>query len=657
MTERKRVGKYEIIEEIGRGGFAVVYKARDTELDRIVALKVLYPCWTADQAFAARFRREARAAARLSHPSIVTVYEAGEAQGQLYIAMEYLPGCTLRELLMAEDALPLERALPILEQVADALDYAHGEGVIHRDVKPANVIVERTDRGVRATLTDFGLVKAMESSVALTSQGTLLGSPEYMAPEQADPEQADEVGPAADLYALGVAAYRMLTGRVPFPGNTPATLNAHVRKRVPPPRSLRSDLSRSVQSALLRMLAKKPARRFDSARAFVSELREALLHPQHVRIPKWALGVVGLILVLLSGGRLFALKPFPVWPTHSELPTQTPISSVNVITETSVPWIVTSVPNPAARASAAFRSSLTVTPCPTPTATRRTPTPTLVTPTSTSSPTLTLVPPKPTPSLTPTPTAVTSTPTPSSTPTPAAVTSTPTPSLTPTPAAVTSTPTPSSSPRGQPVRIFYTVEAGQIYYLASTDPSRSQGELLDPIAYESSTCAGGTEARTLAGQSVRMFYGYRCPIVPPVVECTSPDGQYSATVWHSEGQYSMSIRRASDDTMVQAVYTGNQLNSNEYILWAPDSSWFYFTLDNTLHRASPNAAGYQPVLPIAYETSISPDGSMILYLQPVGIVGAYDVWVANADGSNQHNVTNAPDTYKLCARWGSMQVR
>jgi len=312
MTEPKRLGKYEIIEEIGRGGFAVVYRARDAELDRVVALKVLHPYWTADPGFAARFRQEARAAANLRHSSIVTIYEAGEAEGQLYIAMEYLPSRTLRGLLEAEGALSLERVLPILEQIAEALDYAHGRDVVHRDVKPGNVIVEETTRGVQATLMDFGLVKAMEGSAALTSQGTLLGSPEYMAPEQADPERAAGVGPAADRYALGIVAYQMLTGRVPFPGNTPATLNAHEHKPVPPPRSLRPDLAEPVEVVLVKMLAKAPADRFASARAFIGRLREgqrdAQLAPLYEQLQAaaaegdWAE-------VLALGGRIRALAP------------------------------------------------------------------------------------------------------------------------------------------------------------------------------------------------------------------------------------------------------------------------------------------------------------------------------------------------------------
>jgi formylglycine-generating enzyme required for sulfatase activity/tRNA A-37 threonylcarbamoyl transferase component Bud32 len=279
----RELGKYELLEEIGRGGFAVVYKARDIELDRVIALKVLKPYWTDEPGFVTRFRREARVAARLRHPNIVTVHETGEAEGRLYIAMEYLPGRTLRRFLEAEGMLSLERALPILEQVADALDYAHAQGVVHRDVKPSNVVVEETERGMRATLMDFGLVKAMAESAALTSQGTLLGSPEYMAPEQADPNRAAEIGPATDRYALGIVAYQMLTGRVPFPGNTSATLNAHLNLEPPEPQTICQDLSPEVAATLLKMLAKPPGDRFASARAFVARLREAELSESRMR--------------------------------------------------------------------------------------------------------------------------------------------------------------------------------------------------------------------------------------------------------------------------------------------------------------------------------------------------------------------------------------
>ena len=324
MPEPKRIGKYEILEEIGRGGFAAVYQARDTELERVVALKVLHPYWSEDPGFAARFRREARAAANLRHPNIVTVYEAGEAAGQLYIAMEYLPGRTLRARLEADGALSLEQALPILDQVADALDYAHKQGVIHRDVKPVNVMIEETERGVRATLMDFGLVKALEGSAALTSQGTLLGSPEYMAPEQADPDRAAEVGPATDRYALGIVAYQMLTGRVPFAGNTPSTLVAHLQKAPPDPQSIRASLPVNVSQVLLKMLKKSTGDRYPSATAFVGELRNALTESQTRRlrrgllpktkpeskprkpVPIWVWILVGVLVLAVACGGLAA---------------------------------------------------------------------------------------------------------------------------------------------------------------------------------------------------------------------------------------------------------------------------------------------------------------------------------------------------------------
>jgi serine/threonine protein kinase len=271
----KLIGKYEILEELGRGGFAVVYKARDVELDRTVALKVLRPALGDDPDFVARFKQEARAAARLHHPNIVTLYDAIQINGQLIIAMQYVEGRTLRDEGQVQGALPLDRALTILEQVANALDYAHLHGVVHRDVKPANILLEETEQGVHATLLDFGLAKAMEASTALTSQGTLLGSPEYMAPEQSDPNRAKEIGSATDRYALGIVAYQLLIGRVPFPGNTPATLNAHLNLMPPDPRAMRAEMSPQISAILMKMLAKVPVDRYATAREFVLALRMA----------------------------------------------------------------------------------------------------------------------------------------------------------------------------------------------------------------------------------------------------------------------------------------------------------------------------------------------------------------------------------------------
>ncbi len=240
----------------------------------------------------------------------------------------------------------------------------------------------------------------------------------------------------------------------------------------------------------------------------------------------------------------------------------------------------------------------------------------------------------------------------------AQVDATVTPQATSTPITGGATQTPSSpsptqppAPAGEFGRIFYTIEAGEnSYYLATTDPSWSQGTIIDPVSYGNSTCAGGATATTLAGQSVNLFYGYRCSIGSPK-ECFSPNEAYNVFLWKEGSDYSMSLRQTSDDAVLYALYKG-PLNKSEPIMWAPDNSRFYFTIKHQLHQASPHSAGYQPVLPIAYETYLSPDGSMLLYLRPVGSVGAYDIWVANADGSNPRNVTNAPTSHKICARWG-----
>ena len=312
----RRFGRYELQETVGRGSFAVVYKARDTALNRPVALKVLHPIWQDDARFVARFKLEAQTMANLRHRHIVRVFDSGQsADGQLYIAMEYLPGRTLRAYLQEQGALALPQALAILQQIGAALDYAHGRGMVHRDLKPANVMVEETAAGLEAMLTDFGLVKAMEGSVALTIQASALGTPEYMAPEQADPNRPESVGPAADRYALGVLAYKLLTGRVPFPGNSSATIYAHEHKPPPAPRRLRPDLPETVEQALLQMLAKAPGERFASCAAFVAALAgprpptvEEQLADLYAGLEQ-AVAAANWFEVLLLGGQIRGLQP------------------------------------------------------------------------------------------------------------------------------------------------------------------------------------------------------------------------------------------------------------------------------------------------------------------------------------------------------------
>jgi sugar lactone lactonase YvrE/predicted Ser/Thr protein kinase len=273
-------GKYEILEKVGEGGFGEVYKARDMGLGRLVALKVIHMRHLGDPDVLQRFYREARVAAALDHPHIVPVYEVGEVQGVPFIAMKYVPGRSLAQVVQERGRLPLEEAVRIAEQVASALDYAHGQGVVHRDVKPSNILV---DEEGQAFVTDFGLARGLARSASYTSAGTLVGTAEYMAPEQLDVDQAAQVGPGTDQYALAVTVYQMLAGRVPFEGSTAAVLAAHLTKAPPRLREHVPEIPEGVEVAVLRALAKRPGERFESAGAFVRALAEQVERVQRER--------------------------------------------------------------------------------------------------------------------------------------------------------------------------------------------------------------------------------------------------------------------------------------------------------------------------------------------------------------------------------------
>ena len=271
-------GRYENLEEVGRGGFAVVYKAHDPKLNRAVALKVLHAGYSSDPTFVERFHQEAQTVASFQHPNIVTIYDFGEEDRQLFIAMEFLNGNDLQVWLNRKgEPLTVAEALPFLTPIGSALDYAHKQGVVHRDIKPSNIMLQQAGDDLRVILMDFGLVKAMEGSVALTMTNQMLGSPEYMAPEQADITRMDEIGPATDLYAFGIVAYQILAGRVPFPGHSISVLNAHVNIPIPSPQKLNEKLPPEVVEILLKMLAKAPADRYSTAAAFVAAL-QATVH-------------------------------------------------------------------------------------------------------------------------------------------------------------------------------------------------------------------------------------------------------------------------------------------------------------------------------------------------------------------------------------------
>ncbi|HEX4487936.1 MAG TPA: serine/threonine-protein kinase [Terriglobales bacterium] len=272
-TNKASIGRYEILGEIGRGAMGVVYKARDPHIDRIVAIKTisLFDLEPADEReYRERFQQEARTAGRLTHPGIVAIFDVGAdpETNAPYIVMEYIAGSSLTSVL-ADDRgkLPLSPALRMVEEVAEALDYAHSEGVTHRDVKPANILL--TPEG-RAKLADFGIARLDQSH--LTLPGRLMGSPAYMAPEQM---RGEDVDGRSDLFALGVVLYRLSTGYRPFQGNSTATVCYKLLRQDPlPPSALNSDLPPELDEFLVRAMAKDPDQRFQTGKEMAAALRE-----------------------------------------------------------------------------------------------------------------------------------------------------------------------------------------------------------------------------------------------------------------------------------------------------------------------------------------------------------------------------------------------
>ena len=264
------LGKYQIHEEIGHGGFATVYRAHDPDLGLEVALKVLLANFMSDRAFVERFRTEARVTARLKHPNIARVINIDQADGRLFLAIEYVPGRNLRDRLQAQPLLDWALITSIVQQVGDALDYAHGQGVLHRDVKPNNILV--TDDG-QAVLTDFGLAKAAEGT-GMTTSGIALGTFKYIAPEQANGKEVDA---RSDLYSLAVVAYELCTGRAPFVNDsTPALIHAQVYDAPPSPSQLNPRVAAPIEQVLLKGLSKEREARYQSGKEFAAALSAAV---------------------------------------------------------------------------------------------------------------------------------------------------------------------------------------------------------------------------------------------------------------------------------------------------------------------------------------------------------------------------------------------
>jgi eukaryotic-like serine/threonine-protein kinase len=274
-------GRYELEELVGSGGMSSVFRAHDLQLDRRVAIKILHERYLDDPEYVERFRREARAVAQLSHPNIVTVIDRGVEEGRQYIVFEHVDGENLKELVVRNGRLPVRHAVELALAVADGLAFAHARGLVHRDVKPQNVLLSREGE---VKVTDFGIARSLDVEHGVTQTGTVLGTGEYLAPEQAS---GRPVSAATDVYSLGVVLWELLTGDVPFSGESfVAVALRHVNEPPPRLRDQRPDVPPRLEAAVERALAKDPARRFPTMAAFASELRACLAELERGAAPE-----------------------------------------------------------------------------------------------------------------------------------------------------------------------------------------------------------------------------------------------------------------------------------------------------------------------------------------------------------------------------------
>ncbi|MCG8541041.1 MAG: Stk1 family PASTA domain-containing Ser/Thr kinase [Clostridia bacterium] len=267
--------RYEIIQKIGGGGMALVYKAKCRLLNRYVAVKILRPEFISDEDFINKFEKESQAAASLSHPNIVNIYDVGTDNDVHYIVMEYVDGKTLKKYIKEKGLLKNDEVINISKQIALALQHAHDNHIVHRDIKPHNILI--TEDG-RAKVTDFGIARAITSST-LTNTGNVIGSVHYFSPEQARGGFVDE---KSDIYSLGVTMFEMITGRVPFSGNTPITVALkHLKEEILPPSMINPDISNGLENIILKAMQKDKNKRYDNATLLYNDLENALNNPEH----------------------------------------------------------------------------------------------------------------------------------------------------------------------------------------------------------------------------------------------------------------------------------------------------------------------------------------------------------------------------------------
>jgi eukaryotic-like serine/threonine-protein kinase len=280
MIGKRVSGRYKLLEVIGDGGMAIVYRAKDLILDRDVAVKVLRSEFNKDEDFIRRFKREAESATSLDHPNIVSIYDVGEDEEIYFIVMEYVQGKTLKQYIKEHGKLSVEESLHIMKQIVSGMAVAHDHGIIHRDIKPHNILI--TENGT-AKLTDFGIALAI-TSATITHTNSILGSVHYFSPEQA---RGGIANAKSDIYSFGAVLYEMVTGRVPFVGESPVSVALkHLQENVIEPRRLNPEIPQSVENIILKALAKNPLKRYDNAQELLSDMNSAL-EPERMYEQKW----------------------------------------------------------------------------------------------------------------------------------------------------------------------------------------------------------------------------------------------------------------------------------------------------------------------------------------------------------------------------------
>ncbi|WP_353947698.1 Stk1 family PASTA domain-containing Ser/Thr kinase [Sporolactobacillus sp. Y61] len=270
MIGRRIGGRYQILSKLGEGGMAIVYKAKDLILDRPVAVKILRSELSGDEQFIKRFHREAESVASLSHPNIVAIYDIGEEEDCYYIVMEYIHGMSLKEFIRDYSPISISDAVHLMKQIVLAIAHAHAHGIVHRDIKPHNILVDESEH---VKVTDFGIALAV-SGTTITYTHSIMGSAHYLSPEQAKGGKATE---KSDIYALGIVMFELLTGKLPFPGSSPVSVALkHLNEPMPYPRDFRSEIPQSLENIIIRALAKYPEERFNSAAEMYDNLQTAL---------------------------------------------------------------------------------------------------------------------------------------------------------------------------------------------------------------------------------------------------------------------------------------------------------------------------------------------------------------------------------------------